>query len=278
MDLKLFAAVLRRHKKVVLGGFLLGAVLAVFAYGKPAFVHGKPTIVPSGAETWQTQSQLLITQRNDPYGDVVDGLPLNSDGKVSPRNPTLQVGGVGYLASLSPVYAEIANGDLVQSKVHRFLPAAALVATPVTDPTSGLLLPVVQLTVTGDSEAIVQRVAAIAATTLTGYVVSRQAAAAVPAAQRVQLSPVQNGFQLKLVKGHKPTVPMLVFVAVLAAAISLAFVLENFKITAARAGRGSSDGSDTTHEGTPARAATGAAPAILAASAQAPSVLDIRKS
>jgi hypothetical protein len=270
MDLKLFMGVMRRHKRVTIGGFLLALVLAVFAYGQPTFANGKPTLVPRGTEVWQTQAQLLITQQNDPYGDVVNGLPL-TDGKPTSKtsqNPPLQVGSVDYLASLAPVYAAIANGDAVQSQVHKIGPTASVVAIAMTDPTTGLLLPVVQLTVTSFSQGIAYKAANLAATTLERYVVSEQAAAGVPAVQRVRLSNVQNGLQVKLIKGHKPTVPMLVFVAVLAAAITLAFVLENYRNGGNRAAEGASDGPASTHETAPSPAGADAARALAAASAR----------
>ena len=131
------------------------------------------------------------------------------------------------MESLAPIYAAIANGDLVQRQVRRVSRTATVVATSVPDPTSGGTLPLVQLTVTASSRALGQKLARLAAAALESYVASEQAAGGIFAAQRVQLSPVQEGFQAKLLKGHKPTGALrLVFVAVLAAAITLAFILE----------------------------------------------------
>lgn len=268
MDLKLLSRVLGRHKVVTLGGLALALVLAIFAYGQPTFANGKPTVVPRGTEIWQTQAQLLINQQNDPYGDVVDGLPLTS-GKRSAQtsqNPPLQVGSVDYLASLAPVYAAIANGDAVQSQVHKLGPTASVVAIAMTDPTTGLLLPVVQLTVTAFSEDTAYKAAALASSALEKVVVNEQAASGIPAVQRVRLSRVQNGLQVRLIKGHKPTVPMLVFVAVMAAAITLAFVLENYRNNATRDAEDASDGDTPAHEIAPSPAGTGTPRAVLAAS------------
>jgi hypothetical protein len=267
MDLTLFADVLRRHKRLVLGGIVLAAVLAIFAYGRPTFSHGKLTIVPSGTEVWQTQSQLLITQQNDPYGNAVQGLTLNNP-KPTSRNPPLQLGGVGYMESLAPIYAAIANGDVVQRQVRRFSRTDTVVATSLPDPISGGALPLVQLTVIANSKAIGQKLARLAATALENYVASQQAAGGVFAAQRVQLSPVQEGFQAKLLKGHKPTGALLVFVAVLAAAITLAFILENFRNNATAEAGAPLDPSRTEHETAPSQVATGVAPTIVTASAQ----------
>ena len=269
MDLKLFSDVLRRHKRLVLGGVVLATVLAIFAYGRPTFSHGKLTIVPSGTEVWQTQSQLLITQQNDPYGNAVQGLTLNNP-KPTSHDP-LQLGGVGYMESLAPIYAAIANGDVVQRQVRRVSRTATVVGTSLPDPVSGGALPLVQLTVTANSQALGQKLARLAATALEKYVVGQQAAGGIFAVQRVQLSPVQEGFQAKLVKGHKPTGALLVFVGVLAAAITLAFMFENLRIAADAGAKVRPDRSRTKHDIAPSQPATAAAPAIAVASGQPPS-------
>ena len=144
---------------------MLAVVLAIFAYGQPTFSHGKLGIVPGGTEVWQTQSQLPITQQNDPYGNAVQGLTLDNP-KPKSHNPPLQLGGVGYMESLAPIYAAIANGDLVQRQVRRISRTASVVATSVPDPTSGGTLPLVQLTVTASSRALGQRLARLAAADL----------------------------------------------------------------------------------------------------------------
>ena len=68
MDFQLFLAVLKRYKRMVIVGCALGIALAVLSYGTPGMVNGKPGIVPRGAEVWQGQSELLLSQAGDPYG------------------------------------------------------------------------------------------------------------------------------------------------------------------------------------------------------------------
>ena len=274
MDLKLFSEVLRRHKRLVLGGVVLATVLAIFAYGRPTFSHGKLTMVPSSTEVWQTQSQLLITQQNDPYGNAVEGLTLNSP-KPTSHNP-LQLGGVDYMESLAPIYAAIANGDVVQRQVRRVSRTSTVVATSLADPVSGGSLPLVQLTVTAHSKALGQKLARLAATALAKYVAGQQAAGGIFAVQRVQLSPVQEGFQAKLLKGHKPTGALLVFVGVVAAAITLAFIFENLRGTADAEAEVRPDRSRPPYDIAPSQPAPGTAPAIDVASGEPPATTPAR--
>lgn len=210
MDLRRILRVLRSHKFLMLGGTALAAVIAFLAYTQLS------------PEVWQTQSELLITQQSDPYGNAT-------------QSPTLSVGsGVSYMASLGPIYAAIANGDVVQGQVRKVAPAATVVATDVTDPGSGADLPLVEITVSDSSAPGARQVAALAATTLERYIERQQEAGGVPAGRRVRLSAVQNGAQTKQTGGPSKTTALLAFVAVWACFVVLAFKLEKEQAPAGR--------------------------------------------
>ena len=121
MDLRLFWSVIRRHKRLVLTGTLLGLVLAVLAYGHPGLSHGKPTIIPRGAEVWQSESELLITQESFPYGRAEQQYTTGS-GKSQP----VPIGDIAYMSSLAPIYSALANGNGIQAELKRGAPSRAL--------------------------------------------------------------------------------------------------------------------------------------------------------
>jgi hypothetical protein len=202
MDLKWFFGVLRRHKLMMIGGTVLAAVVAVLAYTKLA------------PEVWQSQSQLLIAQGHDPYGAAAQ--------PVSPNGGN----GVSYMASLAPIYAALANGDVIQGEIRKVDPGAKVVATGLSDPATGASLPMVQLMVAGSTPAGAHKLAALAATTLENYVASEQAASDVPQAQRVQFSFIQDGAQTKLLSGPSKFTSLLLFVVVLGCVLGLAFKLD----------------------------------------------------
>ena len=81
-----------------------------------------------------------------------------------------------------------------------------MIATGLSDPTTGASLPLVQVLVAGSSPKAAHKLAALAARTLENYVTSEQAASDVPQAQRVQFSFIQDGAQTKLLsrpqQGH----------------------------------------------------------------------------
>ncbi|HTW43623.1 MAG TPA: hypothetical protein VMD79_15055 [Solirubrobacteraceae bacterium] len=216
MDLALFLAVLWRSKRLLGVGVLFAVILAVLAYGKPGISNGAPSLTPRGAEVWQSESQLLITQAGYPYGQGVNSVP-------------------GNLAQLSPVYATLANGNQVQAEIRQQLGTSGTVkASEALDLGTSSGLPFVNLVASAPSSSDAMRLAAGAAVIFRSYVARQQAAERIPASQRVQLSIVASGTKAKLAEGHKLSVPILVFVAVLIGFISMVFLKENLRSRAAK--------------------------------------------
>jgi hypothetical protein len=222
MDVRLFLAVLRRFKWLTLGGFVLAVALAVLAYGSPALKNGKPTIVPRGAQNWQSQSEVLITG-------------------IAPKTGAAEVpvGDQSYTSNLAPVYAALANGDQVQALIRQAARVRGTVqAQPLLNGTTGFTLPFIDLTASAPTRGDAMVLASKAASTLASYVSQQETADSVGGANRVQLAVVSSGTTATEVGGHKLSTPLLVFVALLAATIGLAFVLENsYPRTAVALGR-----------------------------------------
>ena len=216
MDIGLFLAVLWRSKRLMLSGVLLGTALAILAYGRPALSNGRPTLVPHTAKVWQSEAQLLITQT---------GFPMGRAG----------FSGLDSLAALSPVYANLANGDGVLPEVARRLGIDGTVqATDSLEPAAGVTLPFVNLTATAPTSREVVELVGQAARSLQSYVTILQGTAKIPPAQRIELSIVKSGTSTKLIDGPKISISILVFVAVLIACMSLVFLKENLMPRVAR--------------------------------------------
>jgi capsular polysaccharide biosynthesis protein len=210
MDAGLFFAVLWRSKRLMLGGLLLGVVLAALAYGQPGFANGRPALTPRGNEVWQSEAQLLITQPGFPYG------------RSGYNNLTT-------LAGLSPIYANLANGNAVLPAVARRMGIAggSVQATDSLEPAAGVNLPFVNLVATAPTQNQAMELVNGASLALQRYVATLQSTAGIPAKQRIQLAIVKAGTTAKLAKGPKLSIPILVFMAVLIAITSLVFLKEN---------------------------------------------------
>ncbi len=219
MNIRLFLAVLKRFKWLVIGSIVLAGALGVLTYGMPTLAHGKLTIKRRGQETWQSTAEVLMTQQGFPYGEL----------SAAGQNAT------GALAGLTPVYAEFVNGDSVQSAIRAQDPHALVSAAQVVDEATGTGLPLLTIASTAPTGNEAVATSRLATQLLKAYVTSQQIAANTAPNDRVQLQIVATGNPPVLTSGHKLTLPMMVFVAVLAAGIALAFVLENLHpVTAER--------------------------------------------
>ena len=235
-------------------------------YGTPGMVNGKPGIVARGTESWESQTELIITQGSDPYGRAAQQY---TGGSPKTGTPAVPVGEQAYMASLAPIYAAVANGNAIHDEILKSDPVdGAFNATAVVDSVTDAALPFVQFTATGQTSTSVVRLAQKAALVLQTYVANEEKAAGIAPSDRVVLQLIENGDQATLVKGHSKSVPLLVFVAILGAAVALAFVKENADPrTAAALGRRA--GKPTHPMGDPAMAGMEAPRPSMAATAPA---------
>ncbi len=241
MDLPLFWGVIKRYKRLAIGGTVLAALLAVLTYGTPSVSGGKPTIVPRSIPTYQSQAELLISQYDGVFG--------RADAQ------TLSVGTATFLSSLSPIYAGIANGTVVQAAVRASKLPGTVIASEGVDPNTGAYTPFVNITASAPTAQGAEKLVKLGIATFQNYIAQMEANTNVPQSARVDLQVVKTGLPAVLVSGHKVTLPLLVFVAVIIALIALLFSLENRDPqTAAALGRvpaGSGPGTNGLNGGSP---------------------------
>jgi hypothetical protein len=216
MDIRHFIRVMSRFKRLVIGGTVAGAVLAVLAYGNPGFVNGKPTIIPRGGETWQSQSELLLNGPGDPYGRIGSGAQAYAPVQT-------------YMSDLAPIYSAIANGDAIQSQIHSERPrvVGSVSASAGVNWTLQSALPIVTLTATAKSSGAAAMLARRGAAALQAYSVRAQTGAGILANERVSLSILKSSSAPVLIESPKMTTSLLVFVVFFLGSVSLALVLEN---------------------------------------------------
>lgn len=231
MDFKLFGAVVKRYKRMVIAGVVLAVVLSVLSYGTPSLKGGMPTVVPRGAEIWQGEAEILISQAGFPYGRAVT--------QVTPANgstPSQPIGDYNYMASLSSVYAALANSTSVQHQAATQAgvtlcpstqPCGSLQSAEVDDISDGAPLPLFTVTSSAPTAAAAAKIAVSTLTILRDDIAQQQNASGTPADQRVQLQTIKSGSPATLAKGPSKTVPILVLFAIVSASIALAFIRNN---------------------------------------------------
>lgn len=236
MDFKLFLGVLKRYKRTVIGGTVLAVLLSVLSYGTPGLKGGKPTIVPRGSEVWEGQAELLISQEGFPYGRAVQQV---APGK-GPGVPAQTIGDYSYMASLSSIYAAMANGNYVQHQIATQArvplcpllvtvtqPCGTVVAAEVSDLNTGAPEPLLTITSSAPTAGDATKLATTAVSVLQSEISRQQAATTTPIDQRIVLQAVKTGVPATLTKGHSKSIPMLVLFAVVSASIALAFIRNN---------------------------------------------------
>jgi capsular polysaccharide biosynthesis protein len=220
VDLALYGRVLWRFKFVVALGVILAFALAVLATAKVTshgLVYRKPVV-------WQSASTLELTQQTGfPQGRAL--FPAAVADKPYPYAD------LGRFASLVELYAHLANSDAVRALMTRegATPQQSLTAAAVVPVTSYSVLPI--LTLAGLGESPSQAVDAVkrGRKAFLDYVAGQQRAAAIAPKDRVEFHVLQAAAAPTVLTPRKKTLPIVVFIAALSAAIGLAFVLENLR-------------------------------------------------
>jgi hypothetical protein len=224
MDLERYFRVVWRFKQLIVIGLLLAIALSFLSYASVKLSGAGIDVQPRGNETWQAQSTLLITQDGFPYGRAV---PRYTDPGPAKQTPAVQEGDQTRFAALSNVYSQLANSNTVQAAVKSHVPVQGTVMAEAAVDPNGAPLPLVTIKTTARTAAEASTLARGATLTFRDYVSRRQTEAGIAASERVVLQVLESGGNQQLLSPRKKTLPALIFMAVLAATLALAFVLEN---------------------------------------------------
>lgn len=226
MDLNLYARVLSRFRLLVAFGFLLASTLAFLSIAK---------VTSDGLEyrehqLWSAELRLLVTQQGFPEGRLYAQPAEPGEKTTTPaggRDPA-PVADPARFNTLAILYAELATSDPVRRlmTVDR-RPPNRIVATPLRDDLSGVLLPLIDIRAIADSPRGAANLARDNAKALNTFISERQRVNDVPTADRVVLQTIVEPRRAVLFQPRSRTIAMVVFLAVMFATIGLAFILEN---------------------------------------------------
>jgi hypothetical protein len=230
MDLQLASRVLWRFKWLVIGGMILGVVLAVLSFVR-VDVNGHPAISYRKHETWAATSRVLVAQPGFRLGNSLTGPATPAD----TTDAATQAAAEARLPSLATLYATFVTGDAVNQILKRSCPIKGKItaASIPGGPSNSQVLPIVSITATGTSPTAAASLSNRAAAALATWVDSQQAANGVPRNSRILLRGLNRAGEdpntLELIGPRSKTLPVVVFLAVAFAAIGLAFLLENLR-------------------------------------------------
>jgi hypothetical protein len=215
MDLRHHKDVITRFKWLIFGGFVL-AVLLIFVY--MVRVQLNPFALSwRQSETWRSTQTMLVTTPNI----SVAALPSN------PADPN-----AFSLGNLPVFYSQLATSDAVKSLILRSGPINGYYDSyQVVDGSSGSPVPLPFIAIDGYATSQTQAIdfARRVSAALQSYLRSDQVASNTPRSSRVTLDVTNAARKATLVKGRSKSVPIALFLAVMAAAVALAYILENLR-------------------------------------------------
>jgi hypothetical protein len=224
MDLRLFGRVIWRFRLLVSAAFVLAIALALLSVYQVR-VSGGLGLKPRTATFYKADAVLFVTQHGFPWGYADQ--PYRVVGKATP----VLHGDQTRLTNLAQVFAEYANGDEVAARLKRQGLKGKIDAEPVTtNPNVGApTLPLIDVAGIAAGKQAARKVAQGATDALVAYVERQAEAAEIPLNRRVMIQVLQQPKKVTVFQKPKQTVPILVFLTVMLAAIGLAFVLENLR-------------------------------------------------
>jgi hypothetical protein len=216
MDLPLYARVLWRHKRLLIGGFTCAVLLALIAFVRINPV-GHPKISYRQHELWVSDVTLLVSQEGFPWGrSTLTGAHAGDPGRFS---------------DLAILYAHLATSDDVMNIMKREAPVKGkLLASEVTtQDNAGNALPLVDISAIATSKAGALRLARRETGAFLTFLRQQQVANRIGPSDRVIVTVVNSAQKPKLFAGRSKVPPILAFVLIMAATVAAAFMLENVR-------------------------------------------------
>jgi hypothetical protein len=211
MNLGLMLRVLGRFRFLILGGLVLASAAALLSHMRITFDGSSPRLEYRTAEQWQSTGKMLLTETD--RGDA---------GFVS------NYAGANRLASLAPLYAELAQADAVKAIMYRNASIRGGYSVQAMIAESGAPLPMLAYSGLSDSAKDAQAAVSRAMDAFAVYLKRLQDENEVPRNRRVEIQ-VVDAPQAGLIEGRRMTRPIFLFILIMTATIVLAFALENLR-------------------------------------------------
>jgi hypothetical protein len=218
MDLAQHAAVLWRFRAVIAAGLVLGTMLAILA------AYQLPSLNPRGAETWTSESSLLITQAGAPEFRTLAGAPP-VDGTGTAASPdAYEFADPNRLSLLASLYAQLARSD----QVRRLLPEdpkPAQIEAIALEGNASTQLPLINLTTTAESGPAARALNRHTVEALQQVVTTEQSRNEIPAGQRIRIEQINAPAAPVKTAGRSHTASILAFLLCLLGSVALAHLL-----------------------------------------------------
>jgi hypothetical protein len=225
MDLYLYARVLWRFRLLVLAGLALAVALATLSVLR----IGTDGVAYRDSRLWAAEMKVAVTQRGCPECRLYaqwssSGGQEGTSTPVSPRQPVTDP---ARLATLARYYAQLLTSDPVRLRAARSGSTGKIIATPIRDDQSGVILPYIDILSISTSAEGAIKYADASVHALGAFLLAQQQRSNVAEADRVIIEPIIRPMDATVYRPRPKTMPIVVFFAVMFATVGLAFVLEN---------------------------------------------------
>lgn len=230
MDIGLYTRVLWRFKWIVLTGVVVGLALG----GLSVVRVTDDGVRYRQSELWSSVTRLGVTQQGFPWGRLLaqDATPGE---QALPSG--IPIADPNRLNTLAVLYAELATSDPVRRQMLKDGPLnGKILASPVVVGENRVMLPFIDVLAISTSRRGAVSLAQRAADAVGVFIRDQQRANKVPQADRVVVQQIVRPKPPKIYQPRSKTMPVVVFLAVIFAAVALAFLLENARPRAREVG------------------------------------------
>ena len=235
MELERHLGVFWRHRRLLAITVLLGFSLAFVAAFKV------PAMKRRGDTVYSSTSTVMLTQPGFPWGRVVlpgtaavtdsTDTPTAGDKSTSTNDNKIDFGDPSRFSNLATVYTILVQSDAIRSRLKQKLKPEQITAAPLDVNGRGdQFLPMVNITTTDKTSGAAYDLNSKTIKALDDYLNEEMDAGDVPRRQRVELQTINKPSAPLMVDGPSFAPPMMAFLLVIIAGISICYILENFKL------------------------------------------------
>jgi hypothetical protein len=216
IDLGLYIDVLKRHRLLVLSGFVVALALAMLSYVRVS----ADGLTYRNPEVWSNEATLELSDPSFP--ELRSTLPPTAD----PNRFTMLVEQYVALATSDDVLRSLVKQRLI-SRNPEETGLGTISATSVASPINGAITPLLKITGMANSPARATRLTIRATDTLIKVATARQVKANIPESQRVKLRISTRASVPKLIGPRSKTTFIIILLGGLTATVAAAFMREN---------------------------------------------------
>ncbi len=234
MNLARHAAVLWRFRAVTATGLLLGILLAVLASYKISFAGG-PSLVARGTSTYNSESQILVTQNGFPEGRVTlpDAPILGNGGESDPKSKVdpnrIEYGDPNRFNALADLYTQFLTSDQVRDRVPEKPKPSQITASPLPATSGAPILPIISLATTAESSKGAHQLNLHMLDALRGLLEEQQDKAGIAPAARVRLDVMKAAQPGSLLSGPSHTASILALLLAVIGTIAVTHLLASLR-------------------------------------------------